>query len=134
VALVCFAAPLLGFEHPNEQHLNQVLQSPSYQHPFGTDDLGRDILTRVVYGGRVDLTFAVVMVIVPFALGAILGAFAGFRGGWLDSLVNRLVDLVVAFPFIVLILAIVAITGPGLKGAYIGVFAVGWALYARLTR
>jgi peptide/nickel transport system permease protein len=134
VAFVCFAAPLIGFENPNQQHLNQALQPPSFHHPFGTDDLGRDILTRVIYGGRIDLTFAVVMVIIPFALGAILGTFAGFRGGWLDALVNRLVDLVVAFPFIVLILAIVAITGPGLKGAYIGVFAVGWALYARLTR
>jgi peptide/nickel transport system permease protein len=134
IAVVCFAAPLLGFANPNEQHLNQTLQSPSLQHPFGTDDLGRDILTRVVYGGRIDLTFGVVMVIIPLALGAILGTFAGFRGGWFDALVNRLVDLVVAFPFIVLILAIIAITGPGLKGAYIGVFAVGWALYARLTR
>jgi peptide/nickel transport system permease protein len=134
IAFVCYAAPLVGFANPNQQHLGQALQAPSVQHPFGTDDLGRDILTRVVYGGRIDLTFAVVMVVIPLGLGAILGTFAGFRGGWLDALVNRLVDLVVAFPFIVLILAIVAITGPGLKGAYIGVFAVGWALYARLTR
>jgi peptide/nickel transport system permease protein len=134
IAVVCFAAPLFGFANPNEQHLNQTLQAPSFKHPFGTDDLGRDLLTRVVYGGRIDLTFGVVMVIIPLALGAILGTFAGFRGGWFDALVNRLVDLVVAFPFIVLILAIIAITGPGLKGAYIGVFAVGWALYARLTR
>jgi peptide/nickel transport system permease protein len=64
----------------------------------------------------------------------VVGAYAGYRGGWPDTVVNRLVDVVVAFPFIVLILAIVAIAGPGLTGAYIGVFAVGWALYARLTR
>src|SRR6266851_2252839 len=95
VAFVCFAAPLLGFANPNAQNLNESLQPPSLQHPFGTDTLGRDILTRVVYGGRIDLTFAVVMVIIPFALGAIVGTFAGFRGGWLDALVNRLVDLVV---------------------------------------
>jgi peptide/nickel transport system permease protein len=134
IAFVCFAAPLLGFANPDQQNLNHALQAPSTQHPFGTDTLGRDILTRVVYGGRIDLIFAVVMVIIPFALGALVGAFAGYRGGWLDTVVNRLVDIVVAFPFIVLILAIVAITGPGLKGAYIGVFLVGWALYARLTR
>jgi peptide/nickel transport system permease protein len=134
IALVSFAAPLFGFHNPNEQHLVDALQPPSNAHPFGTDALGRDILTRVVYGGRIDLTFAFVTTIIPFALGVLLGSWAGYRGGWLDTVVNRLVDVVVAFPFIVLILAIVAITGPGLKGAYIGVFAVGWALYARLTR
>ena len=134
VAFVSFAAPLLGFENPNEQHLLDALQPPSLDHPMGTDTLGRDILTRVIYGGRIDLVFAVVTTIIPFALGALVGALAGYRGGWLDTAVNRLVDTVVAFPFIVLILAIVTITGPGLTGAYIGVFAVGWALYARLTR
>ena len=134
IALVSFAAPLLGFENPNEQHLLDALQPPSLDHPMGTDTLGRDILTRVVYGGRIDLIFAVVTTIVPFVLGALVGALAGYRGGWLDTVVNRLVDTVVAFPFIVLILFIVTITGPGLTGAYIGVFAVGWALYARLTR
>ena len=128
------AAPLLGFVDPNKQDLAQALQAPSMAHPFGTDTLGRDILTRVVYGGRIDLTFAVVTTIIPFVLGALVGALAGYRGGWVDTLVNRLVDTVVAFPFIVLILAVVAIAGPGLTGAYIGVFAVGWALYARLTR
>ncbi len=134
LVFVSAAAPLLGFHNPNEQHLLDALQPPSWDHPFGTDTLGRDILTRVVYGGRIDLTFAFVTTIVPFAFGALLGALAGYRGGWLDTVVSRTVDIVVAFPFIVLILAIVAITGPGLKGAYIGVFAVGWALYARLTR
>ena len=134
LVFVSAAAPLLGFHNPNEQHLLDALQPPSWAHPFGTDTLGRDILTRVVYGGRIDLTFAFVTTIVPFAFGALLGALAGYRGGWLDTIVSRTVDIVVAFPFIVLILAIVAITGPGLKGAYIGVFAVGWALYARLTR
>jgi peptide/nickel transport system permease protein len=134
IAFVSFAAPLLGFHNPDQQNLTGALKPPSWQHPFGTDTLGRDILTRVVFGGRIDLTFAVVMTVIPFALGALLGAIAGYRGGWVDTFVNRLVDTVVAFPFIVLILAIVTIVGPGLTGAYIGVFAVGWALYARLTR
>ena len=134
IVFISVAAPLLGFVEPNHQDLAHALEAPSIQHPFGTDTLGRDILTRVVYGGRIDLTFAVVTTIVPFAFGALVGAFAGYLGGWLDTVVNRLVDIVVAFPFIVLILAIVAIAGPGLTGAYIGVFAVGWALYARLTR
>jgi peptide/nickel transport system permease protein len=134
MVLISFAAPLLGFHDPNKLNLTEALQPPSWKHPFGTDALGHDILTRVVYGGRIDLTFAFVTTVVPFALGVLVGAWAGYRGGWLDTVVNRLVDTVVSFPFIVLMLAIVTITGPGLKGAYIGVFAVGWALYARLTR
>ncbi|MBS1843119.1 MAG: ABC transporter permease [Actinobacteria bacterium] len=134
VAFVCFAAPLLGFADPNQQNLLGALKPPSLEHPFGTDALGRDILTRVVYGGRIDLTFAVLTTIAAFVLGTLVGAVAGYRGGWLDTFVNRLVDTVVAFPFIVFILAIVTITGPGLKGAYIGVIAVSWALYARMAR
>lgn len=134
VVFVSAAAPLLGFVHPDQQNLAQALRPPSWEHPFGTDTLGRDILTRVVYGGRIDITFGVVGTVFPFILGALLGAVAGYRGGWVDTFVNRLVDTVVAFPFIVLILAVVTITGPGLTGAYIGVFAVGWALYARMTR
>ena len=134
IVFISFAAPLLGFVGPDQQNLAHALQGPSLRHPFGTDTLGRDILTRVIYGGRIDLTFAFVTTIVPFAFGALVGALAGYRGGWIDTVVNRLVDTVVAFPFIVLILAIVTIEGPGLTGAYVGVFAVGWALYARLTR
>jgi peptide/nickel transport system permease protein len=134
ILIVSFASSLLGFTGPNHQDLAHALQAPSLHHPFGTDTLGRDILTRVVYGGRIDLTFAFVTTIVPFFLGALVGALAGYRGGWVDTVVNRFVDTVVAFPFIVLILAIVTIEGPGLTGAYVGVFAVGWALYARLTR
>ena len=135
ITILSFArAPARLRRTPTSRTWPKSLQAPSWAHPFGTDTLGRDILTRVVYGGRIDLTFAVITTIVPFFLGALVGAFAGYRGGWVDTVVNRLVDTVVAFPFIVLILAIVAITGPGLTGAYIGVFAVGWALYARLTR
>ena len=134
IAIACFSVGWLSPFDPNKQDLAQALQAPSMAHPFGTDTLGRDILTRVIYGGRIDLTFAVVTTIIPFFFGALVGALAGYRGGWVDTLVNRLVDTVVAFPFIVLILAVVAIAGPGLTGAYIGVFAVGWALYARLTR
>ena len=134
IGFLAAAAPLLGFDDPNRQDLLGALQSPSLEHPFGTDQLGRDVLTRVVYGGRIDLTFAVITTIVPFVLGVLAGAWAGYRGGWVDGLLSRVVDAVVAFPFIVLILAIVAIVGPGLTGAYIGVLAVGWALYARLAR
>jgi peptide/nickel transport system permease protein len=128
------AAPLLGFTNPNEVNLSQALLPPSSQHIFGTDDLGRDIFTRVLYGGRIDLSFGIITTYLSLAIGLILGALAGYYGGFLDTLVMRAVDLVISFPFIVLILAITAITGPGLYGAYVGVLVVSWALYARLTR
>lgn len=127
-------APLLGFNNPNELNLSEALLPPSREHLFGTDDLGRDIFTRVLYGGRIDLSFGVITTYLSLVIGLILGALAGYFGGIFDTLVMRAVDLVISFPFIVLILAITAITGPGLYGAYIGVLIVSWALYARLTR
>jgi peptide/nickel transport system permease protein len=132
--LLTLVAPLLGFSNPNEASLTEALLPPSLVHPFGTDDVGRDIFTRVLYGGRIDLLFGLVTAYVSLVIGLVLGALAGYFGGFLDTLVMRVVDLVISFPFIVLILAITAITGPGLFGAYVGVLAVSWALYARLTR
>ena len=134
MTILSLAAPLLGFTNPNDVNLSQALQPPSLQHLFGTDDLGRDIFTRVLYGGRIDLSFGIITTYLSLGIGLILGALAGYFGGFLDTLVMRAVDLVISFPFIVLILAITAITGPGLYGAYIGVLVVSWALYARLTR
>jgi len=134
ISIVSFGAPLFGFTEPNQMDLMDTLAPPSLQHPFGTDDLGRDVLTRVVYAGRIDLTFGLLTTYVSLVIGLFIGALAGYFGGVLDSVIMRLVDLVISFPFIVLILAIAAIIGPGLYGAYIGVLAVSWALYARLTR
>lgn len=134
IALLAAAAPLLGLPDPERQDLLHALEAPSWQHPFGTDTLGRDMLSRVIYGARVDLLFAVVATGASLVLGVLVGALAGYAGGWVDTVVNRLVDVVVAFPFIVLVLAIVAIFGPGLSGAYVGVLVVGWALYARVAR
>ncbi len=132
--LLSMAAPLMNLPNPVEADLSQVLLPPSWEHPFGTDDVGRDIFTRVLYAGRLDLSFGVITTYVSLAVGLIIGALAGYFGGLLDALVMRMVDLVISFPFIVLILAITAITGPGLLGAYAGVLTVSWALYARLTR
>lgn len=134
VSVLSFGAPLFGFEDPNQTDLFNTLAPPSRAHPFGTDDLGRDVLTRVIYAGRIDLTFGIITTYVSLVIGLFIGALAGYFGGWLDTIVMRVVDLVISFPFIVLILAIAAIVGPGLLGAYIGVLTVSWALYARLTR
>lgn len=134
ISILSFGAPLFGFEDPNQTDLFNTLAPPSRDHPFGTDDLGRDVLTRVIYAGRIDLTFGILTTYVSLVIGLFIGALAGYFGGWLDTIVMRVVDLVISFPFIVLILAVAAIVGPGLLGAYIGVLAVSWALYARLTR
>jgi peptide/nickel transport system permease protein len=134
VSFLSIAAPVLGFVEPNQTNLPERLLPPSREHFFGTDDVGRDVFTRVLYGGRIDLSFGIITTYVSLVIGLVIGALAGYYGGLLDSIVMRAVDLVISFPFIILILAITAITGPGIKGPYVGVLAVSWALYARLTR
>ena len=134
VALAAIFAPLIAPAAPNAQNLADAFQPPSWGHLMGTDNLGRDVFSRVVYAARVDLQIGVIMTYVPLVTGVVLGAIAGYFGGWVDTLIMRLVDVVIAFPFLVLVIAILAVVGPGLKGMYIAVLAVGWSLYARLTR
>jgi len=134
IAFLSFAAPFLGLRDPNATDLFNTLQPPSAEFFFGTDDLGRDIFSRVLYAGRVDLVFGIVTAYVSLVIGLCIGALSGYFGGLVDTIIMRIVDLVISFPFIILILAIAAIIGPGLTGAYIGVIAVSWALYARLSR
>ncbi|MDR7375767.1 peptide/nickel transport system permease protein [Rhodoferax ferrireducens] len=110
------------------------LLAPGGNYLFGTDNFGRDIFSRVVWGARVDLQMCVVGVIFPFMLGTTLGAFSGYVGGAVDALVMRCIDIVLAFPFLVLMLAIIAILGPGLISFYIAMALVGWVSYARLVR
>ena len=132
--LAALLAPVIFPEGPNQQDLLNTLHPPSWQYPFGTDNLGRDIFVRSIYAARIDLMVGLITTYVPLALGVFLGLLAGYRGGWLETVVMRAVDVVVAFPFIVLVIAVIAIVGPGLLGVYIGITVVGWALYARLTR
>ena len=127
-------APLITPSGPNAQDLLNTLQPPSWAHLLGTDNLGRDIFSRSVYAARIDLMVGLITTYVPLVLGVALGLLAGYRGGWLETVVMRAVDVVIAFPFIVLVIAVIAIVGPGLLGVYIGINVVGWALYARLTR
>lgn len=134
IAGLSIAAPLLGLRDPTATDLMNALRPPSLEFPFGTDDLGRDILSRVIHAGRVDLVFGIVVTYVSLVIGLSIGAISGYFGGLVDTIIMRIVDLVISFPFIILILTIAAIVGPGLAGAYIGVIAVSWALYARLTR
>jgi peptide/nickel transport system permease protein len=118
---------------PLELNLSSVLQPPSAEHWFGTDNFGRDILSRVINATAVNLQFGFFSVIPTFIVGTLLGILAGTIR-WFDLVLMRLVDIVVAFPFYVLIIAIVAMLGPGMTNMFIAVMIVGWASYARLVR
>ena len=134
LAAIAIGAPLLARSGPDEQHLEEALQPPSAEHLFGTDDLGRDILTRVLYGARYTLTLALSVVAVACAAGTVIGASSGYLGGWFDEGTMRLAELVMAFPAIILAMAIVVALGPGLVNAGLSMVLVWWPPYARLAR
>ena len=133
VAMAVFA-PLVAPYDPILHDAGAKLQPPSLVHPFGTDNFGRDVLSRVIWGARIDLQIAVIGVVFPFLIGTGIGTVAGFFGGWVDALFMRIIDVVLAFPFLVLMLSIIAILGPGLGSFYIAMALVGWVSYARLIR
>lgn len=128
------ANALRGHGDPNAPDLGQILQPPSWTHPFGTDNLGRDLFDRVLAATPLDYQVGLITTLAPLAIGVALGLVAGYFGGALDVLVMRLVDVVIAFPFLVFLLACVAVFGPGLTGVYVGLIAFGWASFARVTR
>ncbi|MFW8608107.1 ABC transporter permease [Rhizobium beringeri] len=132
--LLAIGAPLVAPYDPIMQNAEVRLQAPSLLHPFGTDNFGRDILSRVIWGARLDLQMALIGVIFPFVIGTTVGTIAGFFGGIVDALFMRLVDIILAFPFLVLMLSIIAILGPGLGSFYVAMALVGWVSYARLIR
>jgi peptide/nickel transport system permease protein len=111
-----------------------LLQEPTWAHPFGTDQFGRDILSRIISAARIDLQIALFATIGPLLVGSLIGLCVGYFGGVADSIFGRIVDLVVTFPFLVLVIAIVAVLGPGLINMYIAIGVVGWVFYARLMR
>ena len=111
-----------------------VLQGPSPKHFFGTDNFGRDVFSRVIWGSQVDMQIALFTTLFPVIFGTLVGALTGYYGRWLDAIFGRIVDIVVTFPFLVLVIAIVALLGPGLNNMFIAVSAVGWITYGRLVR
>src|SRR5579859_8189405 len=131
---MALAAPLITSYNPNAQNLTSSLLGPSGKHLLGTDQLGRDTFTRLLYGLRLDLRIAFIAVLFPFVLGTVLGTLAGYFGGWVDAIIMRLVDIVLAFPFYVLVIALVFVLGPGERSIYIAITAVSWVAYARIIR
>jgi peptide/nickel transport system permease protein len=132
--LVALLAPFVAPYDPILQNAEVRLQGPSWLHPFGTDNFGRDVFSRVIWGIRIDLQIAILGVIFPFIIGTLVGTVAGFFGGVVDAIFMRLIDVILAFPFLVLVLSIIAILGPGLSSFYIAMALVGWVSYARLIR
>ncbi|MEK6206970.1 MAG: ABC transporter permease [Chloroflexota bacterium] len=135
VVLVAIAAPLLTPYDPIEQRFAEAFLPPfSPGHILGTDNFGRDIWSRIAFSTRLDLQIGLVSVLFPFIFGGLMGIATGYLGGTLDTLLMRVVDVLMAFPFLILVIAIMSILGPGLTNLYIAVGVVGWIPYARITR
>lgn len=132
--LLAIAAPWVAPFDPIAQDTPNALQPPSLAHLFGTDNFGRDVFSRVIWSIRVDLQMGFFGVLFPFIIGTAIGLTSGYVGGLTDAVFMRIVDIVLAFPFLVLLLAIIAFLGPGLLSFYIAIALVGWVSYARLVR
>ncbi len=135
IVLFCVVYPFVSPYDPTTPNFTQPpLAPPSGTHLLGTDNFGRDILTRLAYGGRIDLLVASIATAGTVIIGGILGLIAGYSGGWLDSLIMRLVDFTLTMPYLVLVIAIVAILGPGSENIVYAIWLVGWVAYARIVR
>jgi peptide/nickel transport system permease protein len=138
IVLLTIVAALLGPiaspYDPAAQELSRRLESPSLSHPFGLDELGRDILARLLSGARISLLVGLAVVSVSSVVGMTLGSIAGYFGGLVDDLISRVVDVLMAFPGILLAIALVAVLGPSLTNVVIALSVIGWVGYARLVR
>ena len=132
IVLAAIFAPQIAGRGPQDTDYTARLHPPSQEHLFGTDNLGRDIFSRVLHGAQIDLQVGLISVLLPFIIGAVLGSISGYYGGRIDTIVMRLVDIIQAFPFLILIIAIVAVLGIGLPSVYVAVALVAWVTYARL--
>ena len=132
--LAAVAGPFLTPYDPNAQELARRLEGPSPAHPFGLDELGRDILTRIVNGARISLLVGLSVVGVSSVLGMLFGSIAGYFGGRIDDLISRVIDVLMAFPGILLAIALVAVLGPSLGNVILALSVIGWVGYARLVR
>lgn len=128
-------APVIAPHDPVRQDIDNILVPPgSAGHLLGSDQLGRDTLSRLLYAIRNDILIALGAIVVPFAVGTLVGVLAGYRGGWVDSLLIGIVDVIIAFPILVLLIALVFVLGPGVRTIIIAVAAIDWVVYARLAR
>jgi peptide/nickel transport system permease protein len=135
IILAALFAPFLTPYNPNTiDPLNPLAPPLSPHHILGTDEYGRDIFSRILYGGRIDLLIAFGATSVTLVVGTAIGLFSGYSGGWVDSVIMRIVDLFFAFPFFVLVIAIVAMLGPSIFNMFVAIWLTSWISYARITR
>jgi peptide/nickel transport system permease protein len=134
ILLLVTAAPLITRHTPEEMNYSAALQPPSPEYPFGTDDLGRDVFSRVMYGGRESLKVGFIGVFVALFGGVLLGVWSGYTGGWVDTLTQRVTEVFLAFPAMLLLLSIVAILGPGLVTIIIALGIASIPVYSRMVR
>lgn len=134
LVVLALAGPVVAPYGPNDVDVTRTLQPPSGAHWFGTDDLGRDVLSRVVLAARVSLQVSLVSVSIALVVGVLLGLLAGYFRGWADAVVMRVVDVLFAFPVMLLAIAIVAVLGPGLTTAMVAIGVVFVPVFARVTR
>ncbi len=132
--LAALLAPFIAPHDPNAVNIVAALQPPGAEHWFGTDQVGRDVFSRVLHGARINLLMCVAGVVPPLVIGTTVGLASGYYGGAIDTVLMRLYDLTAAFPFFVLVLAIVGVLGPGLVNFFIALALVAWITYARLVR
>lgn len=132
--LAALLAPLISFKDPLAQNVLNGLKPPSAAHWFGTDKLGREVYSRILYGARISLFVGITVVLISSIVGTLLGVLAGYVGGWLDEALMRVTDIFFAFPGLILAMAIAGALGPSLQNALIAISAVTWPMYARLLR
>ncbi|MEB3779671.1 MAG: ABC transporter permease [Desulfurococcales archaeon] len=134
MAFIAIAAPLIAPYDPNKVDTKNRLQPPSREHIFGTDQLGRDLFSRVIYGSRISLTIAMLAVAITALIGVPIGLVSGYYGGKVDEVLMRITDMFMAFPRLVLALAFAAALGPSLYNTIIAISLAYWTIYARLVR
>jgi peptide/nickel transport system permease protein len=134
IVVAVIFAPMLAPHDPIAQNLNQTMLGSSAGHPLGTDQFGRDLWSRLLYGGRIDLLVSVMAVLAPLCIGTILGSVAGYGSGFIPSLIMRIADLVSSFPFYVLVIVLVFVLGNGGMSIFIAITAVSWVPYTRIAR
>jgi peptide/nickel transport system permease protein len=132
--LIALCSPLLTDRSPFAQDLSARLRPPNAQYWFGTDELGRDIYTRVLYGSRITLVIVGLVVVMVAPTGLLIGTAAGYMGGWVDTVLMRVTDVFLAFPRLILALAFVSALGPGIENAVIAIAFTAWPPYARVAR
>jgi peptide/nickel transport system permease protein len=134
IALAAVLAPVIAPYDPNQVNILASLEAPSSAHWMGTDFVGRDVFSRVLYGTRLDLAVVIIVTAISVVFGTVVGTVAGYFGRWVDAIISRAADTAIALPFLVVVLAVVAVTGVGLFGVCLGILLVDWSVYARIAR